>query len=296
MTTMSMLRSALFRLATNTEFERAVRATPWGETTAWRAASRYVAGTREEAWKVARLLHQQGVSASVDQFGEQVGDAETAQRVADDYLRLAAELHSQPEGVWLSLDLSHLGLDVEPERCAERLTAIAGALPTGRRVQVGAEDHSRCQAVLDNVLAAARDPRRVADRLGATIQANLRRSGEDMERLVDAGVQIRLVKGAYVERGDRALPYGEPTDVAYLQLAHRLAEANADFSLATHDGVVREALLAALGPRPVEQLLGVRPDVLDDLRGRKLPVRVYVPYGSAWFRYWMRRVAESRGA
>jgi proline dehydrogenase len=112
---------------------------------------------------------------------------------------------------------------------------------------------------------------------------------------VAAGVHIRLVKGAYLEPGDRALPYGEPTDIAYLHLAHRLAGAGAQFALATHDGVLREALLAALGPRPVEHLLGVRPAVLDDLIARGIPVRVYVPFGGNWFRFWMRRLAESRG-
>ncbi len=111
---------------------------------------------------------------------------------------------------------------------------------------------------------------------------------------MEAGLHIRLVKGAYGEPASRALPYGEPTDVAYLLLAHCLAEADAEFALATHDGVLREALLAALGPRPVEQLLGVRPDVLDDLVARRVPVRVYLPYGADWFRYWMRRFAKSR--
>jgi len=112
---------------------------------------------------------------------------------------------------------------------------------------------------------------------------------------VAAGVHIRLVKGAYLESDDRALPHGEPTDLAFLQLAHELAKTNPPFALATHDGVLREGLLAALGPRPVEQLLGVRPDVLSELTARGIPVRVYLPFGANWFRYRMRRLAESRG-
>lgn len=103
------------------------------------------------------------------------------------------------------------------------------------------------------------------------------------------------MKGAYVEAAG-AHSYGEPTDVAYLQLGFQLAAAGAAWSMATHDGRLREALLLALGPVTVEQLLGVRPDVLDQLRDRKIPTRVYVPYGPDWFRYWLRRVAESRGA
>jgi proline dehydrogenase len=106
---------------------------------------------------------------------------------------------------------------------------------------------------------------------------------------------VRLVKGAYVEPAG-AHPYGEPTDIAYLQLAHHLAASGARWCLATHDGRLREAVQLALGPVPVEQLLGVRPEVLDQLRERGIPTRVYVPYGPDWFRYWLRRVAESRGA
>jgi len=292
---MSVVRATLFRLATSARFERAVRAVPLGERRARAAASRYVAGTTlDDAWQVTNRLHDNGIGASVDLFGEQVTDAATAERVAACYVRLAGELAYNPAGVWLSIDLSHLGLDIAPQRCAEHLTAIAAALPPGRRIQTGAEDLARGDAVLGCVLAVARAGQ--AARLGATVQANLHRSTGDLDRLVDAGVHIRLVKGAYVEPASRAHRYGEPTDVAYLRLAHRLAEVGAEFSLATHDGVLREALLAALGPRPVEQLLGVRPEVLDDLVPRGIPVRVYVPYGADWFRYWMRRVAESRGS
>ena len=239
-------------------------------------------------------LHGRGVAGSIDQFGELVGDPTVAQRVADNYLQMAGELGGLPEDAWLAVDLSHLGLDVDPRVCADHLAAIARALPEGRRIQVGAEDHARSDAVLTCVHTVA--GKGLADRLGATVQANLRRTPEDVERLVDAGVHIRLVKGAYVEPSDRALPYGEPTDVAYLRSAHRLAAAKAPFALATHDGVLREALLTSLGPIPVEHLLGVRPEVVDDLLAREVPVRMYVPFGHNWFRYWMRRLAESRGA
>ena len=185
-----------------------------------------------------------------------------------------------------------MGIDVDPTGCVEHLAAITRALPEGRRVQVGAEELTRADAVLNCVLAVA--GMGLADRLGATAQANLHRTPRDVDRLVEAGVHIRLVKGAYVEPRDSAWPYGEPTDVAYLRLAHRLADAAGPFALATHDGVLREALLAALGPVTVEQLLGVRPDVIADLTERGVPARVYVPFGRDWFRYWMRRVAESR--
>ncbi len=292
---MSIDRALLFRLATSTRWEWAVRGLPGTREAAWRAASRYVAGTAaDDAVRVVRELGARGIACSVDQFGELVDDPVVAQRVAGDHVRLAGRLAALPEPTWLAVDLSHLGLDADPAACAGHLAEIARALPPGRRIQVGAEDHARADAVLGRVLDVA--GRGLADRLGATVQANLRRTPGDARRLADAGVHIRLVKGAYVEPARWALPYGEPTDIAYLHLAHQLAGDGASFSLATHDGVLREALHAALGPVPVEHLLGVRPDVLADLVAREVPVRVYVPFGEDWFRYWMRRVAESRGA
>jgi proline dehydrogenase len=89
--------------------------------------------------------------------------------------------------------------------------------------------------------------------------------------------------------------YGEPTDVSFLRLGFRLAQRGAAWSMATHDGRLREALLLAHGSVPVEQLLGVRAEALDELRDRGVPTRVYVPYGPDWFRYWLRRLTESRG-
>jgi proline dehydrogenase len=176
---------------------------------------------------------------------------------------------------------------------ADRLAAIVDALPVGRRVQVGAEEAALTDVVQSCVVAVAAGG--LADRLGVTVQANLVRSWADTDALVDAGVHVRLVKGAYVEETG-AYPYGEPTDVAFLRLGFRLAERGAAWSMATHDGRLREALLLAHGSVPVEQLLGVRPETLDELHDRGVPTRVYVPYGPDWFRYWTRRLAESRGA
>jgi proline dehydrogenase len=286
-------RAVLFRLATSRRLERVVKRVPGGERAAWRAASRYVAGTsRDAALGLAAALLDQGHGVSLDLFGERVRDPAAADRVLDAYLALAGALPAAPADVWLSVDLSHLALDTDRPAAAERLAAMAHALPDGRRIQVGAEEAARTDAILACVLDVA--ARGLADRLGATVQANLLRSPADAETLAGAGVHIRLVKGAYVEPAG-AHAYGEPTDVAFLRLGSLLAGRAAAWSLATHDSRLREALLLAHGPLPVEQLLGVRPDLLHDLRARGVPTRVYVPYGPDWFRYWMRRVAESRG-
>jgi proline dehydrogenase len=286
-------RAVLFRLATSERFEQAVRALPGGEARTWQAARRYVAGrTLDEALATTAGVLHRGHAASVDLFGELVRYPAVADRVVDDYRRLAAALPPPPADVWLSVDLTHLALDADPAGAADRLAAIALTLPPGRRVQVGAEDAARTDAVLTCVTAVA--GRGLADRLGATVQANLQRSPGDVDALAGSGVHVRLVKGAYLESAG-AHPHGEPTDVAYLHLAAQLTRQDAAWSAATHDRRLQEALL--LQSRvPVEQLLGVRPDVLGELAGRGIPTRVYVPYGPDWFRYWMRRVAESRGA
>ncbi|TDU89758.1 L-proline dehydrogenase [Kribbella voronezhensis] len=291
---MRLDRAVLFKLATNERLEQLVKGVPGGEDNAWRAASRYVAGrTREEALEVAAAQLAKGHGISVDLFGELSEDPDDAARVVDEYLELATLLPAPPADAWLSLDLSHLALDADAEGAADLVARIAEALPPGRRLQIGAEDIARTDRIQQCVLNVA--ARGLADRLGATVQANLLRSPDDIDALTAAGVHIRLVKGAYVEPTG-AHPYGEPTDIAYLRLAHQLASSKATWSLATHDGRLREAVLLSVGTVPVEQLLGVRPDVLDQLRDRDIPTRVYIPYGPAWFRYWLRRVAESRGA
>jgi proline dehydrogenase len=287
-------RALLFRLATSEGLERAVKALPLGEAASWRAASRYVGGrSPSEALATAATLLARGDAVSLDLFGERLRDPAAADRVLRDYIELIAALPPAPADVWLSVDLTHLALDTDASAAADRLATIAGALPAGRRVQVGAEDAARSTAILACVLAVAE--RGLADRLGATVQANLLRAGADVDALVQAGVHVRLVKGAYLEPTG-AHPHGEATDVAFLRLGFRLADAGATWSMATHDGRLREALLLAHGLLPVEQLFGVRPEMLDGLRTRGVPTRVYVPYGPNWYRYWLRRVAESRGA
>ena len=286
-------RAVLFRLATSERLERAVKTVPLGEAAAWRAASRYVAGrSRRQALGTAMGLLDRGHTVSVDLFGERLNDPEAADRVLEDYIELAHALRQPASEAWLSVDLTHLALDTDASAVAERLTTIARALPAGRRVQVGAEDAARSDAIVACVLEVA--ARGLSDRLGATVQANLLRSPADADALADAGVHVRLVKGAYVEASG-AYPHGEATDVAFLRLGFALAKRGATWAMATHDGRLREALLLAHGPVPVEQLFGVRPEILDDLHSRGVPTRVYVPYGPDWYRYWLRRVAESRG-
>ena len=287
----SASRQVLFALANSERFERLARGLPGGERLAYRLALRYVAGReRGDAFVRTRELAEDGLSASIDYFGESVTDPREAERVVDSYVCLADALRDVTAGTFVSLDLSHIGLDQPGDGARRRLARIAEALPPGARVQVGAEQAERADRILDSVLAVAR----TGDPVSATVQANLKRSPSDASRLVEAGVPIRLVKGAYLEEPAIAHAAGEPTDLAFLELAHELHRGGAELTLGTHDPVLREALLRALPGTGVEMLLGVRPEDARALAARHLAVRIYVPYGNNWFRYAMRRLAESR--
>jgi proline dehydrogenase len=288
-----MIRRVLFALATSARWERTVRALPGGERGAYRFAGRYVAGTGlEDALACAHRLAADGLASSIDYFGEGVVDPIEADRVVEEFVALARALDRAPEDAFASIDLSHIGLGQAGEAVHRRLEQIAAALPAGRRIQVGAEEERRADSILATVIAVAR----AGGAVSATLQANLRRSRADAHRLAEAGVPVRLVKGAYVEDRRLAWPWGEATDLAFVELAHELHSGGAEVALATHDPVLREALLRALPAIGVEMLLGVRSADASALAARGVPVRIYVPYGDVWFRYGMRRWAESMGA
>src|SRR4051794_27137805 len=185
----SVRRRLLFTLATSTAFEALVAGVPGGRERAWRSARRYVAGEEAaDAIAVARSLQAAGIGASVDLFGERTGAA-AAPAVAARYVALCARLAGTTgERTWLSLDLSHIAFD------PALLDTIARAVPPGRRLQVGAEEAAVTDRVLELIPGAAGRGLPVE----ATLQATLRRSPADADRLAAAAVPVRLVKGAYV--------------------------------------------------------------------------------------------------
>jgi proline dehydrogenase len=284
-------RRFVFALATSDGFERMIRRVPVLEPAAYRRALRYVAGARrDDAFELTERLSGQRLAASLDLFGEQVTDESAARAATLDYVELAKELGRLPTSTWLAIDLSHIGLDLSPALAEEHLREVARALPEGRSIQVGAEDAARNARINEIILSVHSQGAPV----WATLQANLRASPSIATTLLEAGVPIRLVKGAYVEAPDISHPWGEPTDLSFLDLAGQLAEANGHFSLATHDPSLREACLERAPKAPVEMLLGVREADARNLVARGLSVRLYVPYGNDWFRYFMRRLAEAQ--
>jgi len=159
--------------------------------------------------------------AAIGFFGEQVRAAAEAERAVDGYLELARRLSEAPPTTSVALDLSHVGQDVSTEFCLRQLERIVDALPAGRGLDVGAEESGCIDASHQILVALARRDVPVQ----ATLQANLRRSADDWPHLVEAGLGIRLVKGAYVEPERVAHRYGPATDDAYRRLARSLRAA-----------------------------------------------------------------------
>jgi proline dehydrogenase len=285
-----LARRTAFRLATSDRVEQLVLASAEPRRFVFRRALRYVAGIDENAaFATVERLAASGLLASIDLFGEDTDDPAVADDVTERYVALSGRLAAHP-GTYVAADCSHLGLDRDTAACRARVERIARALPAGALLQLGAEQTARADASLGTALALAAVP------VMATVQANLRRSADDIEVLADAGVPIRLVKGAYVEPAEIAHPWGSATDEAYVALAERLRERGADHSLATHDPAILERLVLARHPASIEFLLGVRHDEAVRLAGLGHRVRIYVPFGTRWFRYYARRLAESIGA
>jgi proline dehydrogenase len=287
----SLRRKIMYALATSDRLESVARAVPPLERRAYQASKRYVAGaTLDEAMLAVQRLHRAGFGVSLDLFGEGNRDEAAIERILASYRDAAARLGSIGVDAHLEIVPSHLGLDLGVDRCRRYVDELVNLLPPGAKLEISAEESRRTPNIMDLTLALAKDGAPVV----ATVQANLRRSESDTEHLVAAGVPIRLVKGAYLEAPKVAHPWGDETDLAYVRLAHAVHE-RGQLILATHDPILREALLSTMDGLAIEMLLGVREDDAAALVRRGIPVRIYAPYGDQWFRYWMRRVAEAQG-
>jgi proline dehydrogenase len=286
-------RRVLYHAAESPRLETLVLRTPPLARAARRAADRYLGGeTLEQAVAMIDRLHTQGFATAIDSFGEAVTDRERIEETVAGYLRANRELArlERPVNVWV--DLSNLGLDISRDLCLQSVERIVETLPEGARLQVRAHDSSRTDRILEIALGLAVDGAPVVP----TLQAHLRRSPEDAHRLIEAKVPVLLVKGTTLEPRKLAYPWGEQTDAAFLRVAHELHAGGVQLAIGTHDPTIRERLLATLDGIGVEMLLGVRPEDGRDLLRRGHRVRIYVPFGPDWLRYWLRRLGEARGA
>jgi proline dehydrogenase len=262
--------------------------------------ARFVAGeTLTEALEALERLRAAGLRTTVDVLGEAVTTTSDAEAAADEYLAALDALAARGLDRNVSVKLSQMGLEVDPGACRANLGRILErAAATDAFVRFDMEDHTTTDATLDlwRELRAINAGRGDS---GVVIQAALRRSPADVDALIAEAARIRLCKGAYVEPASVAFPDKADVDAAYGSLMERLLVDGAFPALATHDERLIARAVAftrehGIAPDRFEfqMLYGVRRDLQDRLVKAGYGVRVYVPFGTQWYPYFMRRLAE----
>ncbi|MEP7356502.1 MAG: proline dehydrogenase family protein [Anaerolineales bacterium] len=275
-----------------------------------RAASRFVAGeTADDAIAAIQNLNAQSINATLDHLGESVSTEAEAQRAADSYLLVLEKIQAARVCSNVSIKLTQFGLDLGEAFCVATVRrVIEQARQFGNFVRIDMEG----SAYTDRTLAVFGTLRQEFDNVGIVLQAYLYRTEADLQSLLAVGARVRLCKGAYQEPADKAFPLKGDVDENYFKLARMLLDAAPNWppagregrlpplpGLATHDEKLVSRLEGYIGqiglPREYfefQMLYGIRRDLQQRLAAKGWPVRVYVPYGTEWYPYFMRRLAE----
>jgi proline dehydrogenase len=258
---------------------------------------RFIAGQRlDEALRVLEVLHERGLRWTVDVLGESVTSADMARAAADRYLATLDALAERGLEGNVSLKLTQMGLGVDADFCTANVRRVVDrAAETGAFVRIDMEDHPR----VEETLRIGRLLHAEYHDVGVVIQSYLRRSAADVEQLIAEQIRVRLCKGAYDEPPEVAFTSKAEVDDSFRVLMERLLLHGRYPALATHDDklidhAVRFVEQHGIDPSRFEfqMLYGVRRELQEQLVARGYTVRVYVPYGSEWFPYYMRRLAE----
>jgi proline dehydrogenase len=262
-------------------------------------ASRFVAGeTIEEGVRAARELFQRGITASLDLLGESVRQEAEAIAARDQYLAMMDRMAAERVEVNVSVKLTQMGLDISENLCQANMNRIldkAGQLDGFVRLDMEGSDYT--QRTLDFFTQRLFDA--YGKHCGVVIQSALRRSEADIESLIALKARVRLCKGAYLEPPEIAFPDKKDVDRNYVRLMERLLQNGNYPGIATHDEAILEhargfAKRHGIGPERFEfqMLYGVRRDLQARLRQQGFNMRVYIPFGTQWYPYLMRRLAE----
>lgn len=306
-----MLRSLFIYLSKAAWAQRLI--TNWGF--AWRMASRFVAGeTCADAVRAIRELNEKCISATLDHLGEHTSTVEEADRATEDVLTILNEIDKAGVRANVSIKLTQIGMGLDEEICRRNLVRILDqAKAYGNFVRIDMEDTPYTDITLAIYYSMLQRGFNVSQ-VGMVVQSYLYRTEADVRKLLEYNTRIRLVKGAYKEPPDKAFPKKADVDANFDLLtkqmidAARKVEANRISTdgrvppmpaIATHDekriafakqyaekvGLPKEAL-------EFQMLYGIRRDLQEQLVKQDYPVRVYVPFGTHWYPYFMRRLAE----
>lgn len=262
-----------------------------------RVARRFVAGeTLDDAIVAGREINRAGRSASLDLLGENVLDEAGAQRAAKGYLAIFDRIAREKLDANVSLKLTQLGLDLSEPLCQELLEGIvAHAAELGNFVRIDMEGSAYAQRTVELTKRVGAKYSNV----GTVMQAYLYRAEQDVKDLLGVGCRMRLCKGAYKEPPDIAFPRKEDVDANYVKLMKLLLPSGIYHGIATHDPAMIQATKNFVREKNIgreqfefQMLYGIRTDLQGQLVREGYRLRVYIPFGTDWFPYFMRRLAE----
>ena len=293
-----MLRAAFIALSESSSLRAVAERSRIGQ----RISARFVAGTEvADAIRAAAAVNQFGAGVSIDNLGENVTNADDARGSAKLYHNLLDEIAAHKLNANISLKLTHMGLDVDESMAYEivrGLVAKAASMSPKNFVRVDMEGSPYTQHTLDFVHELHRVPGNEGC-VGAVIQSYMRRAEADVEKLLAERIRIRICKGAYKEPEDIAFQKKSEVDASYVKLMKILMKSGVYHGLATHDeSIIKEAKAFATReniPRDAfefQMLHGIRRDLQQGLVKDGWKVRVYIPFGTEWYPYFMRRLAE----
>ncbi len=261
------------------------------------ASRRFVAGeVLDDAIQVTHELNKQGIQVALDLLGENVADEHEARKSTDNYINAINLIQRTGIDANVSIKLTALGLDISRELCEQNLHAI---LERSREQNIFVCMDMEASEYAARTIEIACEAKQHYDQVGTVVQSYLYRSGQDIEQLVEQGVRIRLVKGAYKEPQSVAFQEKSDVDQNYVRLMRVLLARGNYPAIATHDPAIIDAACTYIRDRGIskdafefQMLYGVRRDLQEKLVKQGYNMRVYVPYGSQWYPYLMRRMAE----
>jgi proline dehydrogenase len=293
-----MLRAFFVGLSENASLRRFAERSSLGQ----RVSHRFVAGTEiADAVHATQAVNRAGMSVSIDNLGENVTNPDEARHSAQLYLQILDAIVTHQLNANISLKLTHMGLDVDEKLARDIVSGLvakaATMIPPGF-VRVDMEGSPYTQRTLDFVHELHRMPGN-SNSVGTVIQSYLKRSQSDVEKLLSERIRIRLCKGAYKESADIAFAAKSDVDENYVKLMKILMKSGIYHGLATHDeNIIRQAQAFATSENisrdsfEFQMLYGIRRDLQRKLARKGWRVRVYIPFGSEWYPYFMRRLGE----
>lgn len=290
-----MLRSLLLYLSNQPQIFRFVR----NNRLAKSFARRFVAGeTLDDALAAVRALNGQGISASLDELGESVTNEAEARGTRDTYLRILDRIAEAKLDANVSVKLTALGLDISEELCVSLMQdLLERARRYGTFVRIDMESSAYTERTLR--LFEERFYPSYRDHVGIVLQSYLYRTAADVQRAIEIKCRVRICKGAYKEPASVAFPEKKDVDASYVRAMQALMKQGNYPGLATHDPAIIQQAKSfarenALSPDRFEfqMLYGVRRDLQEALVEEGWRMRVYVPFGTQWYPYLMRRLAE----